>query len=198
MARRSKNPAASSPPPAPRSVAHALRIAVAIVALGAAVGLGWHRTRDPARIWARTLERIHSDRFEQRFVRCFGGADAESLRRVEADIRAGRWRAPFQACTGPTLTETVIAPLDVITGLADPPGGIDAARARERISLDRLRGTLTQLERVTYGLDRSHPVPEATRDALATALEDVAVEVQNERRTLTDLVDAAESAARWW
>lgn len=176
----------------------ALALVLGLVLAGAA-GITLHRRRDPARVWARTMEAAHATKIEQRLARCFGGnGDADAVRAVVNDVRRGNWGARFRECAGVRFAEVIAAPLDFLHDTADPPAAAEDAHSRERGRLERLRGALEHLERSNNGLDRAQPVPEDARDRLATALEDVAVEVQNEHQSMEDLANVADSAASWW
>jgi hypothetical protein len=178
-------------------------VALMIVVLGLVLAAGAfvtsHRRKDPARIWARNVEAAHAQKIERRFAHCFGGrGDADAIRLVVADARQGRWSASFHTCAGPRFGEVIAAPLDFLVDVVSPPGPAESAQARERGRLERLRGALQTVERATSDLDRSQPVPDAARDRVATALEDLAIETQNEYQSMEDLANAAESSASWW
>jgi hypothetical protein len=176
-------------------------VAAMIVVLGLVLAAGafvtWHRRKDPARQWARGIEQAHAQKIERRFASCLGGSDADAVRRLVRDVRQGQW-GPLQACAGSRYSELIASPLDFLTDIRNPPGGAEDAQARERGRLERLRGAITAVERATGDLDRHQPIPEASRDRLATSLEDLAIELQAEHQSMEDLANVVESSASWW
>lgn len=177
------------------------KILVGVVLAAAVAGgafVGWHRQRDPARRWARAVEQAHARKIEQRLTRCFGGADGAAVRRAIPAVRGGSLPAPLRTCRGPVLTELAASPMDFAADLLEAPGAAENARTRERDQLERLRGSLAQLERALAPVGTDGAVPEDRRGTLVTALEDVAVDVDAERTSLGDLLRAAEEAASIW
>jgi hypothetical protein len=176
-------------------------VALMIVVLGLVLAAGafvtWHRRNDPARQWARTVEQAHAQKIERRFASCLGGADADAIRRIVRDVRQGQW-GRLGTCVGPRFTELIAAPLDFLTDIRNPPGGAEDAQARERGRLERLRGAVLAVERAAVDLDRHQPIPEASRDRLATTLEDLAIELQAERQSMENLTTLVEGTASWW
>ncbi len=174
-------------------------IIVVLSVLLAVVGFViWHRRKDPARQWARRIEALHAQKIEARLTRCFGGSNGEAIRAVMNEVRRGTWAVPYRSCVGSRYTELIAAPMDFLSDISGQPTGADDAQTRERGRLERLRGSLQALERAASGLERMQPVPEDARDRVATALEDVAIEVNNERQSMEDLANVAEGAASWW
>ncbi|MEI8259318.1 MAG: hypothetical protein WCJ30_26925 [Deltaproteobacteria bacterium] len=173
-------------------------VAVLTELLGAGGFVTWHRRKDPARQWARRIEALHAQKVEARLSRCFGGSTGDAIRAVMNEARHGAWATSYRHCVGPTYTELIAAPMDFLSDITAPPGNADDAQARERGRLERLRGSLQALERATSGLDRGQPVPEEARDRVATALEDVAIKVNNEHQSMEDLTNVVEAASTWW
>ena len=170
---------------------------ITLVALAVGVGafVTWHRDKHPARRWARAVETAHALKIEAPLSRCFGGADGASIRRHVPEVRRGRLLPPFRDCQGGTLTEIVVAPMTFVPSLANPPSTAESAKVRERDLLERLRASLQNLQRAAQGAPRDRPLPDDQRDRIASALEDVAVDVDAERTGLNDLIRAADEAA---
>lgn len=186
-----------------RTPGQSRKVTLAVLAALLIVGSGyvaWHRRKDPARRWALQVEISHEQRIQSRLRRCFGGSDAAAIRRLLPEVRRGIVPAPLRACRGTLMSELVVTPMEFSASLAEPPESAESAKVRERDKLERLRGSLAQLQRVIEDLpsDGRTPISDDQRDRLASALEDVAVDVDSERRGLQDLVRAAESGASLW
>ncbi|MBI5513258.1 MAG: hypothetical protein HY909_05780 [Deltaproteobacteria bacterium] len=157
-------------------------------------GFGWRSSQHPARHWASRLEHAHTVNVSDPLKRCFGEATAARLRRTARELRAGRLAPPFQRCHDGTITNLVISPNAVHEALTDPPVEVFAIRDRYRTHLQRLQSALRVLEPV---VNTAHgAVPEgASREELATKIEDVAQELETELRALQDLTVAARDVA---
>lgn len=183
--------AASAPPPAARRKLPAVLVLVVIV-LGITGYLGWRwwNASRAAREWVAEHDALHQRKITARLTRCLSSATAQGLRRVAADIRRGTSLGPLDRCRGPLLSEVTVAPMDFGGDLRRPPGAVDQARARMRDRLDALQASLTGLQRAVDAAPNQAPYSESVREAVATALEDVAVDVDNEQRAYTELVQA--------
>lgn len=210
--KHSGEPSAGSPqntgnavnPSTARAGSHGSRrgVVTMVAALSVLLALGafvtWHRRKDPWRQWARRIEVRHASKIDARLTHCFGGSSGDAIRAIMNDVRRGAWAAPYRSCIGPAYTELIAAPMDFLSDISGEPAAAHDAQTRERGRLERLRGSLQALERAVGGLERTQPVPESARDRVATALEDVAIEVGNEHQSMEDLANAAEDTASAW
>lgn len=144
------------------------------------------------------MAHAREEKVTRRLMRCFGGHDAASVRKIIPEIRRGNWPAPFRDCRSLILSETVASPMDFAAELLEPPGPVETAQAKERDHLERLRSSLANLQRIAGDVPRDSSVPQELRDRMASALEDLAVDLDGERQAFEDLMEAAESAASLW
>lgn len=177
----------------PRKDRFTLYLVLALVIGGVGFFVAWRRTRDPARMWAARIERDHASMIERGFDRCTGVHTGAELRRLAARVRAGEYPAPLREChTGP-MAELLIAPNSFVSALMDPPTGVDRLRDRERHALLTLSASLRLLE---HEVSRARGTPDtATRGAIADRLDELAPDVDREKRAIEDLVTGARDQA---
>ncbi len=167
-----------------------------LLAAAAAGGLWWwRRTHNPYRRWAADRTARHERKITRRFERCFGGATADAIRHVSSEVRAGRMPSAFATCRGAVLTELVVSPMDFAGDLLRPPGGDGPTRTRERDRLESLGTALAQLQRLVDMLPAQGAPSVESRERLATAIEDLAVDVDNESRSFQEFARAVENSA---
>jgi hypothetical protein len=169
-----------------------------VMVVGAGGYVVWHRSKDPARAWAHTVEQDHVSKISERLRRCFGADDPEGIRRLLPEIRRGNFPASVRGCSGRVYSDLIASPGDFARSLRNPPSWASSAQVRERNKLERLGGSLIQFERATGSIDRNAPIPDGARDRVLTALEDVAVDVDAEQSSFSDLMNTTENGASWW
>lgn len=157
--------------------------------------VAWRRARDPHRLWATRVTQEHQTQIVRPFTRCFGSHRVADLRRVTAEVRAGRMPEPFNRCHAGPMAELMVAPASFSEAVRNPPQEVYRLRDRHRGALTRLSSTLRGLEQEVARCagNVSDPV---RRDALVQRLEDLIPELEREERAFEDMVAGAREAAR--
>jgi hypothetical protein len=183
-----------SPPPRRKRGRIAAGV-ILVLAMGGGAFVNWHRRKDPLRVWARGIEQQHARYVDDNLKRCFDGTDSNAVRRVEAELRAGRVPASFRRCRGATLSEFAVSPMVFANALRDPPQAVESTAQREQRKLEDLRVSLNALQRAISSLGDDLVSTPANRERISHALEELAVDVDEERTSFGDMIAAAESAA---
>lgn len=171
-------------------------VAIAFSVLGF---VGWHRPRDAGRQWYKRAQEGYAQRVEGSIQRCFGASDGASLRRALPDIRRGTLPAQLRNCRGSALTEATASPLAFASSLGPPPGYAENQKLRVIDAVERLRASETAYDRaVSQVTSDGTVVPEAVRDPLASALDQVATDVDGVRNAMRDLGVVVEDNASWY
>jgi hypothetical protein len=171
-------------------------VAVTFAAIGF---VSWHRPRDPGRVWFKGIEQRHRERLAPKLTRCFGGDNAAAIRVNLAEVRRGSLPAVLRGCRGGALSEVMALPLAVAGDMGAAPGYAETARLRVWESYSRLAMALRAYERATNAMpETGTSVPEANRDALASAIDDVATDADAARNAVNDLRNVVEENASWY
>ncbi len=188
--------ATSNDPPKPKASRVTLWINLALVLGAVATFFAWRHARDPHQLWAKRVEENHARYIDTALRRCFGATSAADLRRVADRVRSGSVPTPFAQCHRGPMAELLVAPNSFVESIQNPPVEVYRLRERERSALLRVMATARALEQdVTRAAGQ--PTPEQ-REPLATKIEDLAVAVQHERESHSDLVRAARDAASFF
>lgn len=194
-------PAADSPEELARVRKRNTVIASVFVALTtASIGfVGWHRPRDPGRVWLEGATSRHNDKIARRLTQCFGGETAAQIRTNIAEVRRGTLSTTMRTCRGSVLTELLATPLAVAGELGTPPGYADSGRRRAWDAYSRLQSALRAYDRAMGAVpEGQNNVPEAARDALASSIDDIAADAESTRNAINDLRNIVESNASWY
>jgi hypothetical protein len=175
-------------------------ISIFVALCSASIGyVGWHRPRDPGRLWVKGVEERHAQRVRSKLSLCFGGESAAAIRSNIAEVRRGTLPAPLKNCRGVVLTELVAIPLAVASELGTCPGYAENGKRRAWDAYSRLQVSLRAYERAIAAVpDGSATVPEAARDTLASALDDVASDADAAHNVVTELRNVVEENASWY
>ncbi|MFO0561401.1 MAG: hypothetical protein U0269_25510 [Polyangiales bacterium] len=159
----------------------------------------WHRPRDPGRQWFKGVEARHHERVGTRLTRCFGGETAAQIRTNLAEVRRGTLPTALRSCRGATLTELVASPLAAAGELGTSPGYAENNRRRAWDAYSRLQTSLRAYERALNAVaEGQSAVPEAARDSLASAIDDVAADADSARNVINDMRIVVEENASWY
>jgi hypothetical protein len=165
----------------------------------AAIGfVTWHRPRDPGRVWVAAIEQRQRDRIDTKVTRCFGGVTAASIRAHLPEVRRGTLPTVLRGCRGGSLSEVMALPLAVAGEMSAAPGYAEQGRLRVWEAYGRLAMALRAYERAILAVPDGAAVPEPARDALASALDDVATDADAVRGALVDLRNVVEENASWY
>lgn len=204
---REESPA-SSDRPAPDSPEELARvrtrntvIASIFVALtsGTIGYVAWHRPKDPGRVWFKGVEERHEQRIAAKLTSCFGGPSAAQIRANIPEIRRGSLPNSIKNCRGTSLTELLALPVAVAADLGTPPGYAENGKRRAWDAYSRLQVSLRAYERAMAAVPNTgSSVPESARDALASALDDVASDAESTKNAVIDLRNVVEDNASWY
>ncbi len=177
-------------------VATSVIVALAFSVIGF---IGWHRPRDPGRVWYKRVQSGFSQQIEGTFQRCFGASDGAAIRRSLPELRRGVLPTTLRGCRGSALTEVIAAPLAFGSNIGAPPGYAENQKLRVIDAVERLRASGTAYERAVDDLPASAAaVPEASRDPIANGLDQVATDVDGLRNAVRDLGVVVEDNASWY
>ncbi|MDP3279412.1 MAG: hypothetical protein Q8Q09_29750 [Deltaproteobacteria bacterium] len=189
----------------PESIKDVGRRNVIVAATLAAISFGaigfvlWHRPKDPGRVWLARVESVHRARLDPMLVRCFGGTSAGVVRAKLPEIRGGTVPPPMRTCRGTSLSEVIAQSSALESELSAPPAYAENARNRLRDSYERLNVSLRTWERSTIGATVENPaIPEGSRDRVASALDELATEIDAVQNALRDLHGVVEENASWY
>lgn len=192
-------------PDAPEEIARVRKrntILTSVLAAMTAATVGfvlWHRPRDPGRQWLKGVETRHRERVSARLIRCFGGDTATQIRTHLTEVRRGTLPTALQSCRGAVLTELVASPLVAAGELGTAPGYAENARRRAWDAYSRLQASLRAYERALNAVAEGQSfIPEAARDALASAIDDVAADADSVRNAIHDIRIVVEENASWY
>jgi|LNFM01.1.fsa_nt_gb hypothetical protein len=193
-------PAPDSPEELARVRKRNTAIASVFVAItSASIGfVAWHRPRDPGRVWFKSVETRHEQRITAKLTTCFGGASAAQIRTNVAGIRRGTLPDSIKNCRGASLTELMALPLAVAADLGVPPGYAENGKRRAWDAYGRLQVSLRAYERALNAVPEGAAVPESARDALASAIDDVASDAESAKNAIIDLRNVVEDNASWY
>lgn len=197
----SKRPAPDSPEELARVRKRNTMLASVLVAMTtASIGfVTWHRPRDPGRVWYKAVAARHNERVATRLTRCFGGESAAQIRTNIAEVRRGSLPTTMRTCRGASLTELIASPLVAAGELGAAPGYAENGRRRAWDSYSRLQTSLRAFERALGAVPEGQSnVPEAARDSLASAIDDVAADAESARNVINDIRTVVEENASWY
>lgn len=173
-----------------------LYLALAVMVAVPLFFVAWRRARNPVRLWAARVEQSHAREIDQALNRCFGTTRPDGIRRIAAEAQRGPLPAPFKDCHRGTIAELLVAPNAFVSSMQDTPLEVYRLRERERVALTRLSASLRILEHaVTSG--GANPT-EAQRQEIAHKLEDLAPDVDQERKAFDDMLTIARDQAGWF
>ncbi len=165
-----------------------------ILALAAAgTFVAWRRARSPLRMWAARAEQAHIREVETTMQRCLGTSTAEGVRRLAATVRQGNLPAPFKDCHRGAMAEMLVAPNAYVSEIQNTPLEIYRVRERERVALQRLMGSFRLLEPAVSSAG-ANPTA-AQREILGAKLEELAPDIEQERRAYEDMLTVARDQA---
>jgi hypothetical protein len=172
-------------------------VAIAFSILGF---VGWHRPRDVGRQWYKRAQDTYNQRVQTAFQRCFGATDGTALRAGLPLIRRGTFPPQLRACRGASLTEATAMPLAFASGLGPAPGYAENQKLRVIDAVERFRTSITSYERAVdaLGAGDGTTVPDAARDGLASALDQLATDMDGIRNAMRDLGVVVEDNASWY
>lgn len=170
-----------------------LYFSIALVLAAAVTFVAWRRARNPLRMWAARAEQAHAREIETTMQRCLGTTTAEGVRRLAASVRGGTLPAPFNECHRGAMAEMLVAPNAYVSTIQNTPLEIYRVRERERVALQRLMGSFRLLEHAVASAG-SNPTA-AQREVLGSKLEELAPDVEQERRAFEDMLTVARDQA---
>ncbi len=171
----------------------ALYFYVALGVAAVAAGIAWHRARNPLRMWAKNAEVAHARELDAPMQRCLGTTSADGVRRLAGEVRRAGLPSPFRDCYRGAMAEMLVAPNAFVTHIQNTPIEIYRVRERERVALQRLTGSFRLLERAVAEAG-ANPT-QAQREVLGSKLEELAPDVEQERRAFEDMITIARDQA---
>lgn len=155
--------------------------------------VAWRRARNPLRMWAAQAEVSHAREIDTTMQRCLGTTSAAGVRQLAAAVRRGPVPSPFKDCHNGAMAEMLVAPNAFVSSIQNTPLELYRVRERERVALQRLTGSFRLLE---PAVARAGENPTAAqREVLGSKLEELAPDVEQERRAFEDLVTIARDQA---
>lgn len=166
---------------------------VLLAVAAAATFVAWRRARNPLRMWAARAEQSHAREIETTMQRCLGTTTAEGIRRLAATVRRSELPAPFKDCHHGAIAEMLVAPNAYVSSIQNTPLEIYRVRERERVALQRLMGSFRLLEPAVSAAGANPSA--AQRETIASKLEELAPDVEQERRAYEDMLTVARDQA---